>query len=122
MKHPIQKPVMVGEVLRFTENTVVSLMLELLKNKGIDLNDLHTFGMDYSKEDWDQFNQLIGYSISGAPIDDAICEAAYNVHKNGVSEAEARAEAAEGLLADVRSLTKEGIALLFERHPDDLKG
>lgn len=122
MKHPIQNThVDKGGVLRFVQNDVVQLMLKLLKTKQIGLNELHDLGSDISSEDWDQFNQLIGYSVSGAPIDDAIIEAAYLKHKNGLSVEEARAQRAEQLLADVRQKIREGIADLYGIHPDNLQ-
>jgi len=122
MKHPIQHATLDKDgVLRFVQNDVVQLMLRLLKTKQIGLNELHDLGSDISSEDWDQFNQLIGYSVSGAPIDDAIIEAAYAQHENGVSIEEARAQRAEKLLADVRRQIRDGIADLFGVHPSNLQ-
>lgn len=119
-KHPIQQPVMVGEVLRFTENTIVSRMLELLSDRGFDLNDLHVDCHDHSREDWDQFNQLHGYSVSGAPICEDTREVAHMMHDSKLSEHEARALHAEELLQQTRSDLKETVVRLFGIHPDDL--
>jgi hypothetical protein len=122
MKHPIQKPVMVDKVLRFTENRVVGLLLDMLEVHGQNLNHLVLAGQELSKEDWDQFYQLIGYSLSGAPITETIREAAYEMFEAGKSEEEARAELAEDELRNLRAVLREPIANLFGVHPDDLKG
>lgn len=45
---------------RFRENKLVRYLLD---NGGIDLNHLAT--KKFPKEDWQQFAQLIGYSVSG---------------------------------------------------------
>lgn len=54
-------------VIRFQENEIVRYLLD---HGGLDLNKLH--GMDYpapqfKPSDWEQFHQLIGYSVSGCP-------------------------------------------------------
>ena len=61
VNHPMQ-PVVKGKdkVLRFKVNNIVR---HLLDHGPWDLNLLHT--MSFSREDWTQFNQLIGYSLSG---------------------------------------------------------
>lgn len=52
-------------VIRFRENRIVSFMLDEGKKRGLfDLNSLACMG--FSGEDWEQFAQLIGYSVSGA--------------------------------------------------------
>ena len=61
MKHPIQKPVIADGVLRFTENKIVSAMLDRLKDHGYTLNDLARDHRQENSEDYDQFLQLIGY-------------------------------------------------------------
>jgi hypothetical protein len=45
---------------RFKGNMIVR---HLLDNGGMNLNNLAT--MDFSNDDWMQFAQLIGYSVSG---------------------------------------------------------
>jgi hypothetical protein len=119
MKHPIQKPVMVGKVLRFTENTVVQLLLEMLEKHGQGLNHLHTKGNHLPSEDWDQFNQLLGYSLSNAPINGDTKEAAYKMFKKGLSEEAARAEEAERQLDFLRDNMRDAVAALFKKHPND---
>lgn len=62
-KHPMQPVVIVdetGRVARFKRNAIVC---HLLDHGGIDLNDLAR--MHFSPEDYSQFAQLIGYSVSG---------------------------------------------------------
>lgn len=67
--HPMQPVVWVDDVIRFRENAIVRYLLD---HGGIDLNRLasmpgesDTYGGAFSPEDWQQFAQLIGYSISG---------------------------------------------------------
>ncbi len=61
MKHPIQ-PLLPDEhgVLRFKENKIVSFLLD---NGPYDMNSLAC--ERFSQEDYEQFAQLIGYSLSG---------------------------------------------------------
>lgn len=61
-KHPVQ-PVIQDQhgVHRFKRNRIVEFLLDSSK---FDLNDLSTMG--FPDEDWEQFAQLIGYSVSGA--------------------------------------------------------
>lgn len=65
-------------VLRFKENKVVAFMKKKLTELGFDLNQLHIECCDADKTDWDQFNMLIGYSVSGCPIRDELT--AYRVN------------------------------------------
>ncbi len=63
-RHPLQPPEWDGRgVLRFKRNALVDFLLETSNH---DLNALRR--MNFSEEDWDQFNQLIGYSVSGCPF------------------------------------------------------
>ena len=61
MKNPIQ-PIELAEddVVRFKRNAIVKLLLDTGK---LTLNDLAC--MSFSQTDWEQFYQLIGYSVSG---------------------------------------------------------
>lgn len=54
-------------VLRFQENPIVRYLLDEATAKGLDLNFLHrqSKAQRWEKSDWEQFVQLIGYSISG---------------------------------------------------------
>lgn len=68
LRHPVQ-PVEWDDhgVLRFKENPIVSYLLD---NSRADLDALHLMSdkEGFTTHDWDQFNQLIGYSVSGCPI------------------------------------------------------
>ena len=61
IKHPMQ-PIHFAKdkVIRFKQNAIVRFILDAGPN---DLNKLAT--MDFTKDDWTQFMQLIGYSVSG---------------------------------------------------------
>lgn len=60
-QHPMQPIILAPDGLRrFKENKIVRF---LLKHGGYDLNKL--LDMEFSQEDWDQFAQLIGYSLEG---------------------------------------------------------
>jgi len=94
VKHPMQ-PVVWSEnnILRFQQNRVVDLMLKQLEKRGYTLNDLYPdLHREYDDEqifdDIDQFNQLIGYSVSGIPLnDESIQDRAYEeAYKNGLLE------------------------------------
>lgn len=60
--HPMQHVVRVGNVIRFRENEIVRYLLD---HGGIDLNHLGGMPGRFSLADWEQFYQLIGYSVSG---------------------------------------------------------
>lgn len=63
-KHPLQPLALDSQgVLRFKENKIVSHLLEVGRQHGCGLNELAC--MNFSKEDREQFAQLIGYSLSG---------------------------------------------------------
>ncbi len=68
-KHPIQPVVMKRGAVRFKENAIVSYLLDFAQGKGCGLNELAV--MKFSKEDRQQFAQLIGYSVYG------YCELSY---------------------------------------------
>jgi hypothetical protein len=52
-------------MIRFKENAIVSYLLYAAPQKGIDLNHLVSVPPDFCRADWEQFYQLIGYSVSG---------------------------------------------------------
>jgi hypothetical protein len=61
LPHPMQPIADDGnDVLRFKPNAIVDFLLE---QGPFDLNDLAR--RDFPDEDWAQFAQLIGYSVSG---------------------------------------------------------
>jgi hypothetical protein len=55
-------------VVRFKANPIVRFLLD--HNGKFDLNDLHRMSetAGFGADDWDQFNQLIGYSVSACPL------------------------------------------------------
>lgn len=105
-------------VMRFQENIIVR---HLLDHGGIDLNALAAMG--FPKEDWMQFAQLIGYSISGFGelnyVDSETFYAA-SVAADGGNELEARIQYHRELLHSLRMHLREPMAELFKRHPADL--
>jgi hypothetical protein len=67
---PMQPVVWDGKgVIRFQKNHVVDFMLAKLAEKSFDLNDLvrAVNAQKMPPADYDQFLQLIGYSVSGCP-------------------------------------------------------
>ena len=62
--HPMQAVVWDGDVARFRKNAIVCALLDWASPRGMDLNTLACLPFD--DEDWTQFAQLIGYSVSGA--------------------------------------------------------
>lgn len=62
--HPMQPILMEGGVARFKQNAIVNYLMELCRERGLcDMNQLAI--MPFSREDRNQFAQLIGYSVSG---------------------------------------------------------
>ncbi len=64
-EHPIQ-PVVLDDkgVARFKANKLVRYLLDLCTAKGVaDMNTLAL--LEYPREDYEQFAQLIGYSVCG---------------------------------------------------------
>lgn len=106
-------------VLRFKANEIVR---HLLDHGGIDMNQIAI--MDFSREDREQFAQLIGYSWSGASdlgyMSSEVLDAAHTMHKSGKSEAEARADTLREQISKAKEAIRDGVAELFGVHPDDL--
>ena len=63
-KHPMQPVEIVDNVARFKANVIVRFLLEWSSPRGVDMNAIAV--MNFSREDREQFAQLIGYSVSGA--------------------------------------------------------
>lgn len=120
MSQPIQ-PLIEDEhgVIRFKPNAIVQ---HLLDNGGIDLNQIAA--LDFSREDREQFAQLIGYSWSGACdlgyMTDEVLDAAEAMRKSGAPEAECRAATLRSQIEQAKSSMRDGVAQLFGVHPDDL--
>lgn len=121
-RHPIQ-PVERDKngTLRFKGNAIVRFLLE---HGPFDMNDIARG--DFTREDREQFAQLIGYSLSGASdlsfMSSEVLDAARGGFEAGANETEARCNHLRGLLDDVRSKLAPGVAQLFGIHEDDLKG
>ena len=119
--HPVQ-PLVVDDqgVVRFRANAIVRYLLDA---GPFDMNHLAVKG--FSREDREQFAQLIGYSHSGASdlsymsnevLDTA--EAAFEDPENP----QAREQALRAQLAELRAALRGPMARLFHVHPDDLGG
>lgn len=119
-RHPIQPLEDNGKgVLRFKENGLVRYILD---HGGITLNDLAR--IDFTREDREQFAQLIGYSLSGYAdlpyVTDETYAAAQALNENlEVSALEARIAHLEGVLSEMREGLRGPLAALYECHPDD---
>lgn len=62
--HPMQPVENDGDsVIRFKQNKIVRFLLDFARDRGTTLNELHLMG--FSRDDWNQFSQLTGYSVSG---------------------------------------------------------
>lgn len=117
-RHPIQPLEFADDgILRFKANAIVK---HLVKNQLIDLNELAR--MRFPRADWEQFNQLMGYSHSGAPVSDEIRDAAWAAFQAGKTVDEARADYFRERLEDIAEGFKEGVSALYGIHPDDLRG
>lgn len=118
-KHPIQPLQMEDGVLRFKRNKIVEYLLD---HGGIDMNKLAM--LEFSQEDREQFAQLIGYSHSGSGdlgyVSDEVWCAAQETYEKGVPEVEARNAYLRLRLKEAQDGMREGIAVLFSIHPDDL--
>lgn len=79
MKHPLQN-IYIDEngTARFQENKIVKFLLDA---GPYDLDEL--VFMNFSQEEWEQFAQLIGYSICGfeelSYVSDELCEKAKEI-------------------------------------------
>ena len=120
VNHPIQ-PIVVDErgVQKFKENKIVSHLLEFAQANKHDLNYLHT--LEFSKDDWFQFNQLIGYSAGGIP-GNLPAEVWQTVEKMtvGMSQEQAEVEALKEELKALRVGMSVAVSRLYGIHPNDL--
>ena len=64
MKNPFQPFEMTGNVVRFRRNKIVEDLLDFAQLHGFGLNQIAMRG-DYTQDDYEQFMQLIGYSLCG---------------------------------------------------------
>lgn len=121
-KHPIQKPVLSEHgTLRYTQNDVVDGMVKVLSRLGYDLNDLHAEFHTADDADWDQFNQLIGYSLSGIPLrDESLYDISDKMYEEGKSEKDSRLEVLEETVSNLKKNLRKGVSELYGIHPEDL--
>jgi hypothetical protein len=125
MKLPLQ-PIYADKhgLSRFRGNRIVRYLLD---HGGIDLNQLAVaIPFEEGREDWEQFAQLIEYSLSGfselSYVSDETYEAAAAIADHpGKSEQEARLEYLEGQVQAMREALKTLVPQLFKIHPDDLE-
>lgn len=122
-RHPIQ-PLSLDEhgVMRFKSNAIVEHLLGVGRDHNNGLNELSR--MDFSKEDWQQLAQLIGYSLSGYGELNYVDDDAYGAAQlmsEGLPETAARILYLETELKTIRESLREPTARLFGIHPDDLK-
>ena len=108
---------------RFQGNAIVRYLLDHNRgNGGPDLN--HLAMVDFSDEDRQQFAQLIGYSLDGYSelgyVDDAAYARAEAIADN-TDPRDALIAHYERLIGELKLSLKEGIAKLYEKHPDDLE-
>ncbi len=62
--HPMQPVYLTeGGIARFRKNDIVRFLIDFATGKGVSMNELAL--MPFSREDREQFAQLIGYSVSG---------------------------------------------------------
>lgn len=121
MKHPIQ-PIEIDEHgrHRFKMNNIVNFLLE---NGPHDLNTLRA--RLFCDEDWEQFAQLIGYSLSGFSelsfVSNETYAAAEAMVERGLTEHEARIASLEAVLTKVREGIKIIAPQVFKIHPNDLE-
>jgi hypothetical protein len=107
--------------VRFRGNAIVQ---HLLDNGGLDLNDLAVTSPEFPQQDWEQFAQLIGYSLSGfgdlSYVRDDTYDLASKMHRSRVDEKTARINVLEQKLRDAREHVKALATSLFRIHRDDL--
>ena len=120
MKHPIQKIHTVDGVVRFVENPIVRALLD---DGPFSLNDIATWNV--SREDREQFAQLIGYSVKGAGELNYVSDTVFNCAARTDSGGDPNEHVVTELTAHlegVKDALRYGVAKLYGIHPDDLNG
>lgn len=118
--HPIQPLEMQDGVLRFKSNAIVR---HLLDAGAIDMNKIAV--LNFTREDREQFAQLVGYSHAGAGdlsyMSDVVLEIAHMQYESGESQQQQlRIKYLEAELQAIRDGLRNPVAKLFGLHPDDL--
>jgi hypothetical protein len=104
---------------RFRSNEIVEYLLE---KGGIDLNTLAR--MDFPQDSWEQFAQLIGYSVSGWSGLSYVTNDTYKTVKEiqkGKDLRSARIAVLSETLNNVREHLKPVVTELYKIHEDDLE-
>lgn len=120
---PMQ-PISTGEdgLPRFEANTIVKRLLEFARLHGLGQQELAS--ENHSQEDWEQFAQLIGYSLRGfdelSYVSGAAKKIAERMAELGEDEQTARLRRAEMLLRELKSGLRHPISRLFELDRDSL--
>jgi selenocysteine lyase/cysteine desulfurase len=123
--HPIQPLEIAADgVLRFKQNKIVNDLLN--KATEAKIMDMNTIARDdYSREDREQFAQLIGYSHSGAGdlgyMSSEVLSAAFESYEAGATELESRNAYLRTKITDLKDGIRRAVAELFDIHPDDLR-
>lgn len=105
---------------RFVSNAIVKFLLE---RGAFTINDLEE--LPFSRKDWVQFAQLIGYSLNGfttlpyvEPSDISAALAPNNTKPTGV---EIKLKHAEIKLKNIKSSMRDAVSAIYDIHPDDLR-
>ena len=109
--------------LRFRENKIVSVLLEFFRGKGMGMNELSC--MNFSREDWVQFAQLIGYSVGGweelSYVSNEDRRAVERIIEKGESGEQVKINSLSEQLENLKEQLRKPISELYDIHPDDLK-
>lgn len=116
MKHPMQRI----ENGRFVKNEII----DWLFNQGLlDLNKIAT--LPFPNEDREQLAQLLGYSLGGYSSLSYVSDSSYmaaQIYADGKYNWEqARIEALENELAEIKKHLRQAACAAFSVHPDDLR-
>ena len=108
--------------LRFKENAIVRTLLDFASPKGMDMNAIAV--LPFTREDREQFAQLIGYSYDGASelsyVSSEVLDAAHTAWELGVSTERAHADVLRAHLNNLLEHLHPLAATAFRVHPSDL--
>lgn len=118
--HPVQPLIVDRGQLRFKPNAIVQFLLDA---GPFDMNTLAV--KQFTREDREQFTQLIGYSHGGAGdlsyFSNAAWDSALQAHKAGADSWQALAQVSQSELETFKKAMREPIAALYRVHPSDLR-
>lgn len=109
--------------LRFKKNLIVEALLSFAEKKGVGLNEL--YNLSFPQKDWQQFAQLLGFSLSSYSslpyVDETEYQTVLKLAKDAnIKYRDAKIAVLEERLNFVKENLKEVVSELFELHPDDL--